>query len=1547
MRRHSRSSKFFSVLLTMIMVLSTLNIPAFAANDEPNSPEPIIQSSEETSQAEENDNEEEREAVDTTITLTPGEIRRTLKTLQGQQRVEVKTAFCLGSDEPLVIPTGLYLTLAGEKVWRKEGSKKPLFLIQEGASLTLDGILMEDLAQDAATLLVEGSGSFALGTGTVKAQAMDAQGNYGPLAAVLKAAQSNRITLLDDIEIQEPLQIEKMLTLDLNGHTLTAIGCAVFKVNAPNEALTLASSQGEGTVRAVDAGKKGTIQVSNCELMVESNVVVEGTAGYGIVAQNAAVIIHQGATVRSHADSWFEGSGAAAILAIAKEGQRTLVRVAGKVEATGALGVYGITGNNAIDNIGECQFEIESGAEVYANMGPAMFLPNDHDRTYITNATVRGTTGIEIRGGNLGISDSIIEGTWQFDYRPSTNGNTTHGVGVAISRHVRNPRINVEIKDSTVIGEYAVYEHNLVSDSPDSEIDIQLYSGTYISRKNDRNPDKGVAADQLQAVASENQKITVTGGYYTQDPEQYYAHDEYQAVLQEDGKVLVKRIEVARIGDTTYPTLAKAIAAARAEQTVELLENVQECITIEADDIITLNLNGHTITNVEGKKNHTITVKEGGSLVLEGSGVVDNISHQAAALWNEGTVKINSGTLTRSQERGTDTANGNSYYTVVNRGMMTIGDGINDDQDVSILQNGTYSSLIQNGIGNAAASEDSRLAELIINGGVFDHGKINLKNEAYGHAVINGGVFKASAWALCNYGEAEINSGVFTVEESGLIYNCMDTAESQNPRQNKLTVRGGDFTYKRNTYGIYDYNSENTQIIGGTYCTQHLYRDITEKKNIINNDVNYFVLPITHGRFAQEDGTYIVRPLTQEDAVARIGETLYATLANALAHAEDGDVVELLKEAPVASRINIDKTVQLNLNGCTVTMMPKSSITIVDGKTVTVTGNGYVNAQTIYPAFTVAEGSLIIENGTFTMQDGAHLFGEADARTNCKIVVVEAGQEAVIEDGTFIAEGASNDGILTATGADAKLTMLAGTIRAVNSCMIGNITTGPSGVVISNGGIAVLGDEDAKTGPVVDVFASAVGMNNLKATSRLTIYGGTYTTHNTYQTGDVVGAEKFNSLLYLSAAGHTDIYGGSFLSANPTESAHLIALPYQNADHVLNVYGGDFTSSGEVFFLGTENGAASDGSVQVSVTGGTYSDDVELMGVCAEQYGTTSLPADRYLVRAQDCITVHWNDGMNHTLQTEYLLRSLNDLAGVQFPAEPVREGYHFDGWAEPVEGASGVYVITAQWRVMETPISATWVNGYNDTILKAMTGITSENPVTEDDYPAAPAREGFTFDGWVQTADEQGNLIFTATWVENQPEVPENPGGPTTPTTPVAPTEPTVPATPTTPNEPTTPTAPVVPAQTPTPPVTPAAPAAQQQPPVTPTAPTVEVEENETPLASPEQTIDEPEVPLAPTPEMEEAAEETWSLLNLILMLGGIAGAIMVLIKMLVKKKGATYLLGVIPAVVGIVVFSLTTSFAGAMAFTDGWTWLMAIAAVLQGIITAAAYISSKRTHS
>ncbi|MFR0556175.1 putative Ig domain-containing protein, partial [Pseudoscardovia radai] len=235
-------------------------------------------------------------------------------------------------------------------------------------------------------------------------------------------------------------------------------------------------------------------------------------------------------------------------------------------------------------------------------------------------------------------------------------------------------------------------------------------------------------------------------------------------------------------------------------------DEVAACVVVNGKDV-TLDLNGHSITN--DATDHTVTVNNGGELTLTNNteatqnGVVDNTGHGKAALFvdrNSGATIENGVTLTRSKEAGTDAGdNGNSYYTVLNHGTITMNGG-------TIENSGAYSSVIDNGWYSGNQPGDS--ATFTMNGGTISGGKY-VKNDTAGTMVINGGTIEnGAAGNLLNWNDATINGGTFIAKDgSTQPVVLIGKTEGSSAEQGKLKIAGGDFT-KAGTKLIYDVTSK-------------------------------------------------------------------------------------------------------------------------------------------------------------------------------------------------------------------------------------------------------------------------------------------------------------------------------------------------------------------------------------------------------------------------------------------------------------------------------------------------------------------------------------------------------------------------------------------------------------------------------------------------------------------------------------------------------------------------------------------------------------------
>lgn len=327
-----------------------------------------------------------------------------------------------------------------------------------------------------------------------------------------------------------------------------------------------------------------------------------------------------------------------------------------------------------------------------------------------------------------------------------------------------------------------------------------------------------IAPDGVTALkgAEKTGNPVITGGTFSSDVRAYIA-DGY---VLTDGTV-VKNTNLAdaaaSIDNQYFKTLAGAIAAASDGDTVKLIKDIKEDITVPAGKSITIDLNSKSITN---SSSDTITVVEGANLTINGTGTVDNITHRKAALVNYGTAVLDGGTYTRSlenKENNKNDAGGNSFYTILNDkgGNMTIKDGVN------VTNEGHFSSMIRNG-GDSTSQSASKLK---INGGKFSGGLNTVKNDELGELTVTGGSFSnTSQFVIMNWHKANLSGGSFEANDSAEAV-LFTSKYLENRAVGELTVTGGTYISKDNQKVLCDrYNNSEeykgtATITGGTFSS--------------------------------------------------------------------------------------------------------------------------------------------------------------------------------------------------------------------------------------------------------------------------------------------------------------------------------------------------------------------------------------------------------------------------------------------------------------------------------------------------------------------------------------------------------------------------------------------------------------------------------------------------------------------------------------------------------------------------------------------------------
>lgn len=443
----------------------------------------------------------------------------------------------------------------------------------------------------------------------------------------------------------------------------------------------------------------------------------------------------------------------------------------------------------------------------------------------------------------------------------------------------------------------------------------------------------------------------------------------------------------------------------------------------------TLDLNGKTLTNKTGE--HTIIVENGATLTITGNGIVDNVSHGKGAIVNSGEVTLNGGTFKRSAEKGTYSPNGNggnSWYTIANYGTMEINTG------VTVENAGGYSSMIRNG-GDVTAD-----CNLTIEGGNFAGGINTVKNDSFGVLTINGGNFSNTAqYVIMNWNKAEITAGTFRTLDTASAVLFTSAYGGDANTIGKLSISGGEFKHASDTQEMivdhYDEtNKGNAVVTGGKF----------------DADISKYI-PTDYVQSA--DGT--VEKLGETNAVAKVGGTYYKTLADAVAAAQDGDTITLLKDAELTSTLNLAKNITIDGQG-KYTIKAANSFTVgSDNKTYCVL---YVSGEVTLKDVTVNgnekcrvifcdKGKLTIDGATITNGKAPNFIGGV-YMTSSASFEMKSGSIT----GNKNAKGYQNDEYLQYSsdlwiGANAN-----GALTAINGGTIGNVFVNANAWSASNPG---------------------------------------------------------------------------------------------------------------------------------------------------------------------------------------------------------------------------------------------------------------------------------------------------------------------------------------------------------------------------------------------------------------------------------------------------------------------------------------------------------------
>lgn len=456
---------------------------------------------------------------------------------------------------------------------------------------------------------------------------------------------------------------------------------------------------------------------------------------------------------------------------------------------------------NDTDNDARLLYKTESTTHVhnYAYGGVEYTFTPDLSDITVTGCTFNGGyMGLELREtNNLTISNNTFNGVTSRDILLATNSGCTFSGTVTITDNVSNGAGNRFVRADGLGNATVIISDNTITNYKGSDNDFIKVSAVTGTCTIEDNTIDGVAP-----------------------------------VFKQSGTTYTAVLPVAKIGSTSYADLATAIAAAGADDTVVLLEDVKLAapITIEKGKTITLDLNGKVISGERNVVNAygLIEVANGAKLTVKDSGTDGKITYagatgmDGAVIWVQGEFILESGTIEA-------TGSWNDLGAAVDLRPNAWGTAYTEG--ASFVMNGGKAVSVKIAVrimDNSAATRNTPV-EFVMNGGVIEgsygialhswnvgdgksktpeislainDGTINATSASYPYAVyIRNSTADASEISI------DLTGGTYNGD---VILNAGTTLSSDN-----VSVSGGTYNGE---YGLYNYATQDFPVVsGGTF----------------------------------------------------------------------------------------------------------------------------------------------------------------------------------------------------------------------------------------------------------------------------------------------------------------------------------------------------------------------------------------------------------------------------------------------------------------------------------------------------------------------------------------------------------------------------------------------------------------------------------------------------------------------------------------------------------------------------------------------------------
>ena len=694
-------------------------------------------------------------------------------------------------------------------------------------------------------------------------------------------------------------------------------------------------------------------------------------------------------------------------------------------------------------------------------------------------------------------------------------------------------------------------------------IAIKVESGTFTAKAGN-DAVKAYKWDNTNKTESafDNSKnvVAVSGGTFSSAVDKSLCAGGFIPTQNADGTYGVKEGKyVAEIGSQGYDSLQAAIDAAKRNDTVKLLADTRENVTISTP-YLTLDLNGHTLNGGQVKAKPALTVTARVT-------VKDSSAAQTGTIMREDTA---------------ETSGVSSHYVIdiQGAGWLTFESGNvkNDSGNVS----GKGASLVRVGDDSIA-----KFPGLNIKGGTFTQDNFIVIKVDSGDLFLNGGTLNsANSYAIEDWHRATIKGGTVNGEVAAWTYSGGHNSD--------LTISGG--TVNGNVlsvnYGSAEGKLAKVSITGGT-VNGELGAYTYNNGWTATTDATKATIAVTGGTFSSDPTKYVVEDsgVTKNDDdtygvakayLAQVGETSYYTMDEAFkAQTTSGEAIVLLRDYTTGSPFNsgtVARTVDLNGHTwtCTGTDANSAAFEINNPNAKLTVKNGKVVSSQLVGLIPSAMG------GTIKYDNSELVFENVEMTTTARSGIETNGNNT--NDTVTLRNSTLNvpNGFGIYFPSSGTLTIENSVINAktmgVQVCA-GSLNISGAGTAINVSGDGI--DKTINDGAIEDGAAiSIVNRIGYKGLSKIEVKGGTFTAKGDNAAVKAYKWENQTASAFDNSENVVAISGGTFSSAVDKSLCANGYIPTQNADGTYGVKEGKYVA--EIGSQGYESlteaiGAAQDG----------------------------------------------------------------------------------------------------------------------------------------------------------------------------------------------------------------------------------------------------------------------------------------------------------------------------------------------------------------------------------